>query len=95
LIKKKVTERAELITTQESNTMFGITETLVYTLRKPTTKTKLPTTSKDPREIHIALNYKTIPYSKPWDDGSFSFPSAYFTGCRCSQRVDYAKPIKE
>jgi hypothetical protein len=75
--------------------MFGITETLVYTIRKPATKTKLPTTSKDPREIHVALNYKTIPYDKFWDDGSFSFPSAYFTGCRCSQRVDYAKPIKE
>jgi 2'-5' RNA ligase len=89
LIKKNTLTRAELITTQEVNTIFGLTEQLVYDVRKPVTKTKLPTKSKDPREIHSRLNFQTIPFDQFWSEGSFSFPNPFYFNCQCSQKVTY------
>jgi hypothetical protein len=55
--------------------------------KKPTTKTWLLTTSKDPRVAHLAQVGVTIPFGDTFPDGSFW--SNELPNCKCGIKVGY------
>jgi hypothetical protein len=89
LVVVNAANRADIIAKQEAINAYAYTQGLVYEKRKPKSKTKLPTSSNKPRELHQSMNGETVAYNKAFSDGSYFFPSPAFFNCSCGMRVNY------
>jgi hypothetical protein len=88
-VAERARTRAEIIADTETSRAASRGELAAVDKsgKKPTTKTWLLTTSKDPRVAHLAQVGVTIPFGDTFPDGSFW--SNELPNCKCGIKVGY------
>jgi hypothetical protein len=88
-LKAKLDKRIQDISRTETNFMFHASLAEAVSGREPLTKTWLPTTSTDPRELHVKQYYETKSIDEPFSDGSYT--AGEKPNCECGIRYKFKK----